>query len=67
MPNDITVSMPLVELVQLYNALDMLVNEANDADVEHYLPPAVLKIATSRRDEFKVLIRNGLDLDLGGA
>tara|TARA_Y100000401_G_scaffold52326_1_gene41094 strand:+ start:7561 stop:7800 length:240 start_codon:yes stop_codon:yes gene_type:complete len=65
--NDITVSIPLADLVQLYNALDMLVDEANDADVECYLPHAVLEIATSRRDKFKARIADGLHIDLRGA
>ena len=72
MPNDITVSIPLTDLVQLYNAVDMLVDEIQNADATAWrkaqvVHPDVVDIATSRRDKFKVLIRNGLDLHLGGA
>ena len=72
MPNDITVSIPLADLVQLYNAIDMLVDEIQNADATAWrkaqvVDPDVVDIATARRDKFKVLIRNGLNLDLGGA
>ncbi len=67
MNDDVTVLIPLAELVQLYNALDVLVDEANDADVKCYLPHAVLEIATSRRDKFKARIAGGLHIDLRGA
>jgi len=64
--SNITVSIPLAAFVQLYNALDMLLDEVKNADTQ-VIHPEVVDIAQSRRDEFKVRIRNGLDINLGGA
>ena len=65
--DNITALIPLAELVQLYNALDMLVDEVQDTDVECSLPHAVFDIAKSRRDKFKARIAEGLHIDFRGA
>jgi len=65
--DNITALIPLAELVQLYNALDMLVDEVQDTEVECNLPHAVFDIAKSRRDKFKARIAEGLPLDFRGA